>query len=97
VNAPPTYPADSSMDSDDLFRSASVATNELLSCSSFGSALDMLIDDDRSIRTTSSVTTLTQRYSSCSERSVRLSDIINRALSTNLSKVKLHLDFLDYK
>ena len=46
--------------------------------SSFGS----LLDDDRSIRTASSATTLTGasilRYSSCSERSVRLSDIIDR-------------------
>lgn len=83
---------DSSFDSDELFRSASVATNELLSCSSFGSALDVMTDDDRSIATMSSATTLTQRYSSCSERSVKLSDIINRPVRNDLTKV--HLLFL---
>ena len=61
-----------SLDSDELFR--------LCGISDFGSSQDALdiddVDDDGSMsfRTTTS----TLRYSSCSERSVRLSDIINR-------------------
>lgn len=73
-------PVDSSFDSDELFRPSS--RSEVMSSSSFGSALDVMettTDDDRSIRTASSMTlTNTTRYSSCSERSVKLSDIINR-------------------
>ena len=70
---------DNSFDSDELFRPSSGA--EVMSTSSFGSALDVMettTDDERSIRTTSSMTLTSARYSSCSERSVKLSDIINR-------------------
>ncbi|KAK4004658.1 hypothetical protein OUZ56_006387 [Daphnia magna] len=66
---------------DDFFHRPS-SEAEGMSTSSFGSVLDVMdttTDDERSIRTTSSTTmTNTTRYSSCSERSVKLSDIINR-------------------
>ena len=71
-----------SYDCDDFFHRPSSET-EGMSTSSFGSVLDVMTDtttdDERSNRTTSSMTmTNTSRYSSCSERSVKLSDIINR-------------------
>ena len=64
-----------SFDSDELFR--------LCGASDFGSSRDALdmddddADDDASLSFRTTASTL-QRYSSCSERSVRLSDIINR-------------------
>ena len=64
-----------SFDSDELFR--------LCGASDFGSSRDALdmddddADDDGSLSFRTTASTL-QRYSSCSERSVRLSDIINR-------------------
>ena len=63
---------------EDILRPSS--QSEVMSTSSFGSVLDMIdttTDDDRSIRSSTTMTNTT-RYSSCSERSVKLSDIINR-------------------
>lgn len=79
---PPPAEDPSFPDCDDFFHRPSSET-EGMSTSSFGSVLDVMTDtttdDERSNRTTSSMTmTNTSRYSSCSERSVKLSDIINR-------------------
>ncbi|KAI9561406.1 hypothetical protein GHT06_012363 [Daphnia sinensis] len=79
-SSPSPQPAEA-YECDDFFHRPS-SEAEGMSTSSFGSVLDVMettTDDERSIRTTSSTTmTNTTRYSSCSERSVKLSDIINR-------------------